>query len=613
MAIGRVIPVFALAVAVAVGMATAAIVRAVVVDPTGALRPEQLLMSRVLQSSEVIGELQRSRSVRFVFSGFSPISVWLEPLHGEAQRTTANLVDDTFFDVTTPGVPFPLGQGFFGSDRAVVLSYRMWERGFRRSPDVVGSSVRINGIQLTIVGVAPKSFRGLDPVNPATVFVNASGALELGLAPSNSNVRWLRPVARDLGVVRASAVVTDRSGVLTPTEDNGVKWLPLGEARGEYAERRLRVTALLLSTLAGLTVIGALVSYGLWFITEVEYRLPEMVLRVMLGSGRVRAMLNMCRHALIPLGPSIVMGVLGSMWLLDALDVMSALGGLPVPLQATLSATDVGTGAVAIGLLSIACWIPGLLRLATVISDDLSARFSGHTGGRSSVGIVRSVAISAQMALTIVAAACGVGSLLALQGQTDRDTGYRTDEVTVTTPRFRSQPADVQGLTQLQSDIAGTPGVLGTAIADLAPLGNLQFVRDFAIGSSGSSRRWAYNEVSSNYFAVLGVPFLAGRNVLRAADEAVVNQAVVDELGGWDKAIGEALIVKGPNQGRFEIVGVVADTTFENLLEERKPIVYLPRSDVWDGNASLLVRIQRPEAYRSILGLTSHNSPPGRF
>jgi hypothetical protein len=102
--------------------------------------------------------------------GFSPNQATLP------QMKFGLFVSGNFFHVL--GVEPSIGRGFrssedqaVGRDPVVVLGHDFWVSRFGASRSVVGSKVRLNGIDFTIVGVAPERFTGIDTFLRPTLFV----------------------------------------------------------------------------------------------------------------------------------------------------------------------------------------------------------------------------------------------------------------------------------------------------------------------------------------------------------------------------------------------------------------------------------------------------------
>ncbi|HYO90155.1 MAG TPA: ABC transporter permease, partial [Pyrinomonadaceae bacterium] len=103
---------------------------------------------------------ERSR----VFESLSAYDGWSPSLTGvgEPERITAARVSANFFNVL--GVHPQLGRAFLpdeerrGNHRAVVLSYKLWQRRFNSDHEIAGKSITLNGESYSVVGVMPRDF-----------------------------------------------------------------------------------------------------------------------------------------------------------------------------------------------------------------------------------------------------------------------------------------------------------------------------------------------------------------------------------------------------------------------------------------------------------------------
>ena len=105
--------------------------------------------------------------------GLSPVMAYV-PLSGskvavrygaQPEEAEGDMVSGTFFSGL--GVKLPLGRGFSEQDETnhapiAVISYNYWTRRFARSPDVLGKTLYVNGVAITIVGVAAEGFEGVE-------------------------------------------------------------------------------------------------------------------------------------------------------------------------------------------------------------------------------------------------------------------------------------------------------------------------------------------------------------------------------------------------------------------------------------------------------------------
>jgi hypothetical protein len=128
-----------------------------------------------------IATFQQIRGRNTVLEGFAgvrglPITLFAD---AEADRVEGQLVSGNYFE--TLGVNVVIGRVFTVEDDPVsVISYGFWMRRFGGDPNVIGRTIRINSQPLTVVGVTPKAFNGLDSVGQTDIWVPLAAP---GMAP----------------------------------------------------------------------------------------------------------------------------------------------------------------------------------------------------------------------------------------------------------------------------------------------------------------------------------------------------------------------------------------------------------------------------------------------
>src|SRR5690349_6143062 len=123
--------------------------------------------------------------------------------NGQSERVEGTLVSGNYFDVL--GVKAELGRTFLpdedktpGSSPVAVISHNLWQRRFNSDATVVGKSMVLNGVQFTIVGVAPRDFVGAEEAFPRQVWIPLmmQASVRPGPGLDNRNVRNLDVIAR---------------------------------------------------------------------------------------------------------------------------------------------------------------------------------------------------------------------------------------------------------------------------------------------------------------------------------------------------------------------------------------------------------------------------------
>jgi putative ABC transport system permease protein len=131
------------------------------------------------------------------------------------QARAGMIVSENFFSVL--GVQPMFGRGFLlgdgqasGRNAVVVLDYGTWNDQFNRSPSIVGTNVRINGIDFTIIGIAPESFRSLDERTRPAFYVPSTmsqrfGGVRVDPLEDNRDHSWQVKGRLKTGISQAAA------------------------------------------------------------------------------------------------------------------------------------------------------------------------------------------------------------------------------------------------------------------------------------------------------------------------------------------------------------------------------------------------------------------------
>jgi predicted permease len=164
------------------------------------------------------------------------------------------------------------------------------------------------------------------------------------------------------------------------------------------------------------------------------------------------------------------------------------------------------------------------------------------------------------------------------------------------------------------------PGVTGVAMGTHVPLaehGQLPFVPAEKSADGGEragdqvSAGWVY--ASPTYFAVLGIPVVAGRaftpdDAPQSDSLAIINQAAAHALFPDGHPVGRHIVHAG--MMRFRIVGVVRDTKYSSVGDDRVPMVFTPMAPDFNDDVNLIVRSQKPAAALDALRRLVQAMPP---
>jgi putative ABC transport system permease protein len=543
-----------------------------------------------------------------------------------ARQIWCELVTGNYFQVL--GVRPSRGRMFLPSDETapgghpvIVLSDGLWRRDFAAAPDIVGKTVEINNILLTVVGVADAAFHG------TTVVYDVEAYIPVMMAPSLG----FRFGSRE---TTPSGVLSDRlAGVFTPqgylrpgttlasaAAQSDALWTTIARNRPlTEVAARLRVvpfwqtpnsaSMILLPTLGVLVAMGLLVLLiactniaGLVLVRGLSRR-GEIALRLALGATRTRVVRLLLVENLVLAAPGALLGML------------LARNGIPVLVSyaESLAAPErvffnIGVDSLVIGFaVLVACgsvlafgFVPALqssrVDLVSVINEDASPR--GAARGRMRTGLV--VAQVAVSLLLLVGAGLATRSADAARRA---DPGFDPGQVTAITVDIRQNAYDeARGrvfFRKLLDAARAEPGIESATLAEKIPLAFLETPARRAAIEGYTPRRgedlaFMWNPVASEYFRTLRIPVLAGREFDDRDDQgaalaAIVNRTLAQRFWGDPaKAIGKRLRLADGDWR--SIVGVVSDVKYARIDEKPRPYVYVPFFQAYRTNMVLHTR-----------------------
>jgi predicted permease len=166
------------------------------------------------------------------------------------------------------------------------------------------------------------------------------------------------------------------------------------------------------------------------------------------------------------------------------------------------------------------------------------------------------------------------------------------DALSPVSARSRAQADFAAYYAGLQQRLSETPGVRSASLSFKPPISNEQGLWWGRIAAEGAPapawrERTYLNAISPGYFATIGTPLIAGRDFAPADREGnprvtIINATLARAQFGNEPPIGRYLVIHGDKEEttRLEVVGVVRDTTYQNLQESRQRIAYFPYAQV---------------------------------
>jgi len=538
-----------------------------------------------------------------------------------AQIITGGMVSANYFDAI--GVHPFLGRGFEpGEDSGrnahpvVVLSYHLWQSRFKGDPEIIGKTQRFDNVVHTIVGVAPAGFYGTFvgraieywvPISMLEVFYSGSNRLE------DRGARWAEAyVRRKPGVTRSqaqqeiSAIATRLEAEYPATNrGRGIKVWALWETPFNHAGELLPILQIMVIVVVFVLLIVC-ANVGNLLLVRSFARRHEMTVRLAIGADRGRLLRQLVTEGLLLSVCGAVGGMLLAYWCRQALPLLFPVRGgevmyLPGEIDARvlgLSAAICLVATLAVGL------VPAFQMRHLAIADSLKTEATSVMGARGRAWF-RSSLVVLQVTLSFMLL---VGATLLIQSLRNIRTtspGFSTTRVLDTWIPLAAAGYDAPRARTFQEEliqrVRALPGVEAAAYARVVPLGyegysSTPIAVDGYEPQPNEQPAADYNEVSSNYFATMGIPLISGREFTRADDEnaprvAIVNQTMVARYWRGQNPVGQRLQVKG---NWVQVVGVAKDSKYYSMDETPRAFFYVPLRQYFAIEPDIHIRTTQP-------------------
>ena len=530
-------------------------------------------------SFEVFDALERDADAFWSMGALTGLETVLlgrgDPRRVQGQRVTGRLFQ-------TLGVEPALGRWILPSDDVpgaapvVVLSHDLWTTVFGADREVLGSTVRLEEVDHTVVGVMPRDFPSL---GDADELWTATGALRA----NTDHVNLLQAIGRlapGETVASARAQVDAVAGPASPREPDAEPRRAYLVPRLDYVVGGVRRQLWLLAGAVGLLLCVACANVAGLTLARGARRREELAVRRALGAGRARLIRTLLAESLVVAGVGAGLGVA-----VAAALIRGVARVLPADLPRLHGLTLDPAGlafVVAVSLVS-ALVFGGLPALRSSRSAPAAGlRNAGRSGGSLRPQVVLAGGQVALAAILLVGAGLLARSLVRLQSV---DPGFEIqDRLTALVPVPPGAPEDQRAfLAGLQERLAGHPSVRGVGLSWGFPFtGGEATTRAMPEGAtlSPSERPSIYvTPVSPGFFEAMGMPLLQGVGLedVRPEDPpvAVVNQALADALWPGEDAVGKAVLRGGDDEPTLtRVVGVVPTIRTSALSEGPKPYLY---------------------------------------
>lgn len=625
------VAVASLAVAIGAGSAVFALARAALYREGGIVRPQDVLMLRWQSPSgaNLFNSFNGSSSFTDVeqggtsfayptlrhlsetvandadVAGFADVYGANLSVRGEPRVATGQFVSGSYFALL--GVRPAAGRLLQPADddpsaEAIVISHRLWSERFGGRAEAIGSSVQVNGVAFTIVGVAAPSFRGsLEAGTLPDIYVPFGARDRVahdGEAGTDQNYWWVRILARprpgvpaDALRARAEAVFRADTRAARPALQEAslpiLRVVPGGYGDPDTREGLRDPLRVLFLAIAVLLLIACTNVAGLQ-VARAAAREREMAVRLAMGASRGRLLRQVVTESLMM---ALAGGVAG---LFLAQGVAHAL--LPALNFEPDAALDLGVDWIVAGFAMATAFASGILLGLAPAWRASGARASivsaGSLAGRGSAESPRlrlgRALLVGQMALSLAlvfAALLFVQSLRHLEGVAP---GFDTRNLVLfrVNPLLNGyEPPRVrQYWREGLENIRRLPGVAHATITTHPLIANSSSSSDAYVRASDGTEKsvLAYRmSVGDDFFPAMGIPIRSGR-AIDARDAgpgvlaAVINETMARAAFGQAAPLGARFrLSKRPGAPEYEVVGIAADARYSSLRRKQPAIAYL--------------------------------------
>jgi predicted permease len=530
------------------------------------------------------------------------------------------LVSGNYFQVL--GVEMQHGRGFRddedqvpGRDAVVVLGPDFWKSEFGSDPSVIGRTVRLNGTDFTVIGVAPESFPGMLIFLRPDFYMPLAMARTFSIDPKKDFFvdRDARELAVRARLKRGTSLDEARSELALLARDFAREYPQVNRDRGATVRTHLEMRTQagngewkfgVIFTILALTVLlVACTNVAGLLLSRASTRTREIAVRLALGAGRFRLIRLLLTESLV----LALLGGLGGIGLgyagIGLFRKFQVPQELPIEIPFRMD-TRILIASIVLSVLSaLFCGLaPALQSTRTNLVGGLKAADADAPGRKRLWGRNMLVVAQVSMSLMLLAAAflmyrgfhqsIGEGTSLGerrlLMARFDpRLVQYDAEQTHQFYRRLVERIRDVAGVTSV--------GLTENPPMGLDAFGALTFVPEgFRMPVDRENFRSAMDTVDEGFFETMGVPVLRGRG-FRATDTAdaprvaVVNEQFAKHFWPDGDALGKRIRLERSTGTPVEIVGIAQTIKYTGTTERPMDFVYLPLAQNPEARMLLLI------------------------
>lgn len=571
----------------------------------------------MFSASEYRSYRDRTQTLSGLMAYGSPLTT---ALGGEyPQNVEGILVTCNYFDVLQ--VRPRMGTGFTDNncgapdaDPVVVLSHDLWVEVMHADPDIVGRNVTLNRRQFAVVGVAAEGFHGVE-ARKSSFFVPI--AMQQVIRPGrddfgNDHLSWLSLIGRmkdDVGIDRVRADLVLIASQIDRQQPGRATSLKIARASNfSLPEGRRTIFSIttVVMTAFGLVLLIACANVANLLLARSSAREREIAVRLSLGATRGRLIRQLLTENLLIAFAGGILGSVLAVWSFRGLMnvALASLPGQIPPFVLDLS-PDLRVLLFALAITFATGIVFGLVPALQATKADLQSTLKQDSAGsgRRTTGLLRSGLVGIQVAVCMLLMISAGLLLRGLYAAQTVDPGFDYQGVTVIALNLTRAGYDPAKAAALQRQFMDRAKVLceSGAIAQAArtPLSPGRTGTMVRLPDQEQRHEMDFNTVSPEYFSLIQLPIVRGRNFTNAdlqdsSRSIIVTESTAARYWPGRDPVGQRLHMRiGGPSGQdlvLEVVGVVKDAQITRIAETATSYMYLPAAPRAQSGLQLLLR-----------------------
>jgi len=488
-----------------------------------------------------------------------------------------------------------------GGDPVVVLSHRFWMGSFGGDRSVLGSTVDINRVPFTVIGVAEEGFHGHLPLYDFSLFVPLTMLEPLtGRNHTESTVATVGRLGSGASIQRvrtAADRIARELRAADPADWVSTVFLVEAHARS-YQEFRGPISMFLgfLLALSGCVLLIACANLAGLLLSRATARAHEVAVRRAIGAGRARLVRQFLTEMLLLFVAGGAVGSALAFW------TTGVLGRVRIPLGAPITgdyAPDLRVLCVSMAVTLLAGLASGLVPAVSATRTDVASVLKDDRGQTPGKHRLRRAFVLTQVAGTVVLLG-GSGLLFKALTRANRmDLGFDPRSVHVATVDLGIQQySEDEGrifFSRLLDGSAALPGVESAALSDFVFLASPPRRAGTFSNTEGEGQVLAgLFGVSPGFFTTTGTGILEGRpfdarDAANTEPVAIVNERVAEILWPGESAVGKTM---QSGQSLLRVVGVARNGKYISVGESGFAGVYRPQAQLYTPTTSVLLKVR---------------------